>query len=63
MRVSVTAPGRCGIGASIAYNVVGAALAFTGVINPLIAAIMMPVSSLTVVLIAWQGRTFSRTAA
>ena len=54
---------RLGIGASIAYNVVGAALAFTGVINPLIAAIMMPVSSLTVVLIAWQGRTFSRTAA
>jgi len=53
---------RIGIGASIAYNVVGATLAFTGVINPLVAAVMMPVSSLTVVLIAWQGRTFARTA-
>ena len=29
-----------------------------GVINPLVAAIMMPVSSLTVVLIAWRARTF-----
>jgi len=54
---------RVGIGVSVAYNVIGAALAFTGVINPLIAAVMMPVSSLTVVLIAWQGRTFSRRAA
>lgn len=51
---------RTGMTVSIAYNAIGAALAFTGVINPLIAAVMMPVSSLTVVAIAWQGRTFSR---
>lgn len=48
---------------SLAYNVVGAALAVTGVINPLIAAIMMPVSSLTVVLASWWSRTFERGAA
>jgi Cu2+-exporting ATPase len=54
---------RTGIATSIAYNVIGAALAFTGMINPLIAAVMMPVSSLTVVLIAWQGRSFPRGAA
>ena len=53
---------RIGIATSIAYNVVGAVLAVTGVINPLIAAIMMPVSSLTVVLIAWRGRTFEGTS-
>jgi Cu2+-exporting ATPase len=49
---------RLGIGISILYNVAGVALAYFGMINPLVAAIMMPVSSLTVVLIAWRGRTF-----
>ena len=43
---------------SLGYNLAGVALAMTGVINPLIAAIMMPVSSLTVVLGSWVGRTF-----
>ncbi len=43
---------------SLAYNVVGAGLAIAGVIDPLIAAILMPASSLTVVLAAWLGRTF-----
>lgn len=49
---------RTGIGVSILYNVAGVALAFVGLINPLVAAIMMPASSLTVVLIAWRSRTF-----
>ena len=49
---------RIGIGVSILYNALGVALAFAGVINPLVAAIMMPTSSLTVVLIAWRSRTF-----
>ncbi len=49
---------RLGIGISILYNAAGVALAYFGRINPLVAAIMMPVSSLTVVLIAWRGRTF-----
>jgi len=49
---------RRGLAFSMLYNVVGAALAIGGVINPLIAALMMPLSSLTVVLSAWRGRTF-----
>ena len=46
------------IAVSIGYNLVGAGLAMGGVINPLIAAIMMPVSSLTVILLAWRSQTF-----
>jgi len=49
---------RLGMAFSLGYNAVGAALAFTGVLDPLIAAIMMPASSLTVVMTAWRGRTF-----
>lgn len=49
---------RRNIALSLCYNLLGVALAMTGVINPLIAAIMMPVSSLTVVLGSWLGRTF-----
>ena len=43
---------------SLAYNLAGAALAMTGSINPLVAAILMPASSLTVVLSSWHARTF-----
>jgi len=43
---------------SLAYNGVAAALAVTGVIGPLIAAILMPLSSLTVVLLAFWSPTF-----
>jgi Cu2+-exporting ATPase len=43
---------------SLAYNVVGAALAITGVITPLIAAVLMPLSSLSVVLSSYRSRTF-----
>lgn len=49
---------RRNIAFSLVYNILGATLAMTGIINPLIAAIMMPVSSLTVVLGSWMGRTF-----
>ena len=49
---------RRGIAFSIVYNVVGAGLAMAGLVHPLVAAIMMPASSLTVVLTAWRGRTF-----
>ena len=41
------------------YNALGVVLAMTGHITPLVAAIMMPVSSLTVVLGSWFGRTFT----
>jgi Cu2+-exporting ATPase len=43
---------------SVLYNVLGAALAFTGVIDPLIAAVVMPLSSVGVVVTSWRGRTF-----
>jgi len=46
---------------SLLYNVVGASLAIVGLINPVIAAVMMPLSSLTVVLGSWYGHTFERT--
>jgi Cu2+-exporting ATPase len=49
---------RRNIGFSIAYNIVGATLAVTGTIDPLIAAILMPASSLTVVLASWMSTTF-----
>ncbi|MBX3174425.1 MAG: heavy metal translocating P-type ATPase metal-binding domain-containing protein [Gemmatimonadaceae bacterium] len=48
---------------ALGYNLIGVTLAVMGVIDPLFAAILMPLSSLTVVLGAWQGRTFSRAAA
>ena len=40
------------LGVSIVYNCVFAAMAFVGLINPLVAAIAMPISSLTVVSIS-----------
>ncbi|HEU4335165.1 MAG TPA: heavy metal translocating P-type ATPase, partial [Candidatus Eisenbacteria bacterium] len=49
---------RRNIAFSIAYNVLGAALTMAGWINPLVAAILMPASSLTVVLASWRSRTF-----
>lgn len=45
---------------ALGYNALGVTLAMMGVIDPLFAAILMPLSSLTVVLVAWQGRTFVR---
>ena len=46
---------------SFAYNIVGLSLAATGRLSPLAAAILMPLSSITVVALAsslthWQGR-------
>lgn len=49
---------RRNIALSVAYNLVGATLAMTGQINPLLAAILMPASSITVVLASWKSRTF-----
>ncbi|HVZ78687.1 MAG TPA: cation-translocating P-type ATPase, partial [Gemmatimonadaceae bacterium] len=43
---------------SVVYNVVGASLAMTGRLTPLVAALLMPLSSLTVVLVSWRSRTF-----
>ena len=43
---------------SLVYNVVGAGLAMSGRLTPLAAAILMPASSLTVVVASWRSRTF-----
>lgn len=43
---------------SLFYNLVGAALAVAGAIGPLVAAILMPASSLTVVTNSYRSRTF-----
>lgn len=53
---------RRNIAFSLLYNVAGATLAITGVISPLIAAVLMPLSSLTVVLASWYGTTFAEGA-
>jgi Cu2+-exporting ATPase len=50
---------RIAIAFSLLYNLGGAALAMTGRMDPLLAAILMPLSSLTVLTIAWRGRTFA----
>ncbi|MES1174558.1 MAG: heavy metal translocating P-type ATPase [Myxococcales bacterium] len=49
---------RLGIGLSLAYNVVGIALAISGHLSPLVAAILMPLSSITVVTLALRSKTF-----
>jgi Cu2+-exporting ATPase len=51
---------RRNIGFSIGYNFIGAGLAVAGVLTPLIAAVLMPLSSITVVLGSWYGHTFAR---
>jgi Cu2+-exporting ATPase len=43
---------------SLVYNALAAGLAMTGVIGPLVAAILMPISSLTVLTLALATRTF-----
>ena len=53
---------RRNVALSLVYNVAGAALAMGGWINPLLAAILMPASSITVVLASWRSRTFEERA-
>jgi Cu2+-exporting ATPase len=45
---------------SVLYNIVGVALAMSGVLNPLIAAVLMPLSSLTVIVSSYRARSFER---
>jgi Cu2+-exporting ATPase len=54
MRESRRAMGRIRVclGVSVAYNVAGVTLAVLGLVNPLLAAVLMPLSSLTVLTIA-----------
>lgn len=49
---------RINLWVSLAYNATGVALAMGGLLNPLVAAVLMPVSSLSVVAVAWRSRSF-----
>jgi P-type Cu2+ transporter len=49
---------RRGIAFSLAYNALGVGLALAGVLSPLVAAVLMPLSSLTVVSSALRSRAF-----
>lgn len=49
---------RRSIAFSIAYNLVGVSLALTGQVTPLLAAVLMPLSSLSVVTLALNSRAF-----
>jgi len=53
---------RIGIGLSLAYNLLGIALAVTGRLDPLWAAVLMPLSSISVVTAALRARTFTGSA-
>ncbi len=48
---------------SLVYNAAGVVLAMSGLIDPLIAAIMMPASSLTVIVSSYRARLFPASAA
>jgi Cu2+-exporting ATPase len=50
------------LGFSLAYNVVGAGLAVVGLVGPLLAAVLMPASSLTVTLSSALSPTFAARA-
>ncbi len=56
-RSTLRAIRRC-FAASICYNSIAGTLAVTGVISPLMAAILMPISSFTVFALAYAVRTF-----
>jgi Cu2+-exporting ATPase len=51
---------RRGIAISLTYNLIGIALAVAGHLSPLWAAIMMPLSSISVVSLALRAKTFER---
>jgi Cu2+-exporting ATPase len=46
---------------SLVYNIAASSLAVAGLVSPLLAAVLMPLSSLTVVLSSAMTRTFART--
>ncbi|MBI2568468.1 MAG: heavy metal translocating P-type ATPase [Candidatus Schekmanbacteria bacterium] len=53
---------RRNLAISLLYNLVAGALAMSGLIHPLIAAVLMPLSSLTVVSLSFRARTFEAAA-
>lgn len=52
---------RANFAVSLTYNLVAVALAMAGHVNPLVAAVLMPISSLTVLAFALAARTFRTT--
>ncbi len=48
---------RC-FAASLIYNTITISLAASGLIHPLLAAIFMPISGITVLIMAWSAKTF-----
>jgi Cu2+-exporting ATPase len=48
---------------ALGYNAVGVTMAMMGIIDPLFAAVLMPLGSVTVILGTWRARTFARSAA
>jgi Cu2+-exporting ATPase len=53
---------RRNLAVSLVYNVAGVALAMSGLLNPLVAAVLMPASSLTVIVSSYRARTFRAAA-
>ena len=54
---------RRNLAISLIYNVAGVSLAMAGLLNPLVAAVLMPASSLTVIMSSYRARTFRAPAA
>ena len=50
---------KISLAASLGYNCIAAGLAMAGVLTPLIAAVLMPASSVTVLVLALRARTFA----
>ncbi len=49
---------RVNLAVSVLYNIAGGALAFAGLVNPLVAAVLMPLSGLTVLILALRLPSF-----
>lgn len=44
---------------ALGYNAIGVTMAMMGIIDPLFAAVLMPLGSVTVILATWRARTFT----
>ena len=49
---------RRNLAISLGYNVIGATVSACGLLHPLVGALLMPLSSLTVVTSSYRARTF-----
>lgn len=47
---------------ALGYNAIGVTMAMMGIIDPLFAAVLMPLGSVTVILATWRARTFTAEA-